>query len=152
MKVITTLYLEANIVRRFKQRGLNLSAIVNEILKSFEGSLHEEEVRMVVMQKEKEQLMKQYNAVRNELELLKTRLQDLDEKIELQRKIIEDVRASKKVSDLLSQLRELIVSKNFEIEKSWSESEELRKQLAQCGYELSKEKFVSLVERLKFIY
>jgi len=152
MKQITTLYLDSRIVKAIKQRGLSLSKIVNEVLKSFEGSLHEEEVRLVVLKQEREQLLAKHNIVKKELTLLQARLEELDEKIEVQKQIVEDVRKSEKIAGLLRELRELIVSENFDVEKAWEKSSSIRKSLEHYGYPMPKGKFMDLVERLKFIY
>ena len=119
MKQQIQLSLEADTIRKLRERGVNISELVDNVLKYVvkQESLTAEEITMSFLLDERDRLLSNIKRTEETKERIQKLLEQTNGKIKKQEIVIAEVRKSERIAALMRQLNERIVTLNFDFEQ-----------------------------------
>jgi len=152
VKRAITLYLNREVVKKLKRRGISISNIVDSFLRKVaDESLTASEyaAELSPYYEEREKLADEIDTLEKQLVRLKKRLSILDEKISKGEAYVKEAERAKQAAMLFREMNQVIVSCEFKTELAWELCKGIVQQLASLNHEIAFDWFKKHVERLK---
>ena len=153
MKRNVTVYLDVELIRLAKQKGINISRVCEKALKQclereYE-KVYEEKQRI---ENELRRLKSQKQYLHEQIRLVEQRMQRLSEQLEQMKKEIEKRENKELIKRIVRQINKVILDAEFEFEVIYPLVKEQMEQLRELGMEEADEQWLKAqIERLRYI-
>ena len=119
MKQQIQLSLDADIIRRLREKNVNISELTNSILYHVvrQESLTSEEIAMSFLQDERQRLVDSLKRIEDSAERTRQLIAQINGKIRKQESTIQEVRKSERIAALMRELNEQIVNTGYDYEQ-----------------------------------
>ena len=119
MKQQIQLSLDAEIIRRLREKNVNISELTNSILTHVvrQESLTAEEVAMSLLLDEKQKLEDALKRTEESVDRLKGLITHVNLRIKRQESVIQEVRKSERIAALMRELNDCIVNATYDYER-----------------------------------
>lgn len=151
-KKTTTLYLDKLNVDRCKELGINISEVVNKILKVVieNPAMHEEEILLDILLVEREKAIQEIGDLEKSIEKIRGRLEYLDTRIEKQKGLVTEARRGDEIAFLMRQLNQKIKDFDFDFEQILDNTTQIRARLATLGFQAEDKGWLTrMIERTR---
>jgi len=156
MKKITSVYIDEILLRAAKAKGINLSAVLQTVLSALlaeeeRDALADERAKLEAMVRRRQGLLKILKRERDYIAMIETDIEKIEKEIMKQEEFIKHLEKSREMAALIREYNDVIRICEFDVNRSWFETREIRKQLAELGLQIDKEWHKSQVARLKLL-
>lgn len=130
MKMPVQLYLDGELVRILKSRGVNISETVNAVMLNIVNSesVTSEELALAMLVWEKNGQQQLIDSAQRQQVAITKNIEVIDEKIKKQMVIVEEVKRSERIAGLMKEVNDALLSSSFEEVLSSPVVESLRKE------------------------
>ena len=146
----TTLYLSIDLVDKARRLGINISNVVEKILELLveQDIIADESVKLAVLTWENERINVDIENLEKKIQALHTRQHIIAEKMKQEVALIEEIRHSQKVANVMRRLNSKIVETVYDVEKSLEVAKEEIAELKTLGIDVTEQWMHRHVERL----
>lgn len=147
---IVSVYLPEWIIEELKKRGIeNRSALVKKLLEDFLEGIHVSSYTIQQLREEISRLEASISALKAHLKELEQRKSLLEEKLKEEEELYRKIETSKKVAAIISEINEILVAMNFDVDAAWPLCEALCAKLTKLGYSADKKWLEEQAKRLR---
>ena len=154
-KKITSVSLDADLVKFAKKHGIKVSRVANDALKdtvaAMQGLKKPSDVEREILLSQKEVLLQQLELKRIELKTIEERLQEIDIALTKHQMFVEERETSSQIAEIMQEVNDIIDAQGYDIQASWIAIDGHLKLLENFDETWDLKRFETHVETLKRI-